>query len=122
MSVRESRVLAANEAFYLAMRAGDLAAMEALWSKRAGVSCTHPGRPMLVGRNAVMGSWRAILGGGRPPAIACAGAVATLSGATAIVLCEERVMGARLMAVNTFALEGGSGAWRMVGHHAGEFA
>ena len=38
-------VLDANDAFYRAMREGDLDAMEALWARARTVSCTHPDGP-----------------------------------------------------------------------------
>ncbi len=120
MAVRETQVLAANAAFYAAMRAGDATAMEALWSRARPLACTHPGRPMLHGRGAVLASWRQILG--RPGAavdIRTGPPAAVLAGRAAMVLCEERVGGARLMAINAF-VEEPCGAWRMIGHHAAE--
>ncbi|MGF1447536.1 MAG: nuclear transport factor 2 family protein [Pikeienuella sp.] len=120
MTVRDERVLAVNQAFYLAMRQGDLAAMDALWSRAREVSCTHPGRPMLIGRVEIMDSWRAILGQGTAPEIRCVDPVACVFRGTAFVLCEERVMGARLLAINSFALEPRGNIWRMIGHHASE--
>ena len=51
----------ANEAFYLAFEAKDYEAMAHLWSMRRDVLCLHPGWTPLIGRDAVLESWRQIL-------------------------------------------------------------
>lgn len=112
-------VLDANEAFYRAMRAGDLAAMEALWSRERTVSCTHPDGPAIFGREAVMASWELILGH-RPPEICADDAQAIITGQSAMVLCREVIDSGsgsvELMASNAWVRE--DGAWRMVNHQA----
>lgn len=115
-----ARVLAANERFYAAFRAGDAAAIEALTATTALVACIHPGGPALVGRAAALESWRAILGGSGRPAIHCEGAVAHLLGDAAFVTCYERIGDDWLVATNVFALE--AGEWRLAHHHAGPTA
>ena len=109
-------VLAANAAFYQAMRAGDYRAMERLWTRARPVSCTHPGRPMIQGRVAVMASWRRILSSGKPVEIEAQDAIAVVTGRTALVLCREALAAGQMMASNTFVLE--SGGWRMLSHQA----
>lgn len=117
----ESEVLAANRAFYDAFARRDLAAMDALWSRRMPVACIHPGWSPLRGRDQVMASWRAILGGGGAPAIRCSGATAHLVGdGAAYVVCVESVPGARLVATNLFVRE--DGHWRLVHHQAAPVA
>src|SRR6185503_2014542 len=64
-------VLAANLEFYRAFTARDLAAMDALWARAAPVACIHPGWPALSDRDAIMESWRSILGNPGSPRIAC---------------------------------------------------
>ena len=59
----EAAVLGANATFYKAFTDGDYAAMSALWAERAPVTCFHPGGQAVVGRSAVMGTWKQILGG-----------------------------------------------------------
>ena len=54
---------AANQAFYVAHEARDLAAMQAVWEHSDRVVCTHPGWPILRGWAAVEESWRRILEG-----------------------------------------------------------
>src|SRR3546814_2090550 len=76
-------VLFANEAFYRAFVDRDLAAMEAVWSREAQVSCIHPGWAPLFGRDEVMTSWAAIVSAPGAPDISCRGARAQVYGATA---------------------------------------
>ena len=111
-------MLAANAAFYRAMRQGDLAAMQLLWSEARDVCCAHPSREMLHGRGPVLESWRLIFHGGGPPQIRVEDAHAVVTGGTALVLCSEIVGGATLVAANSFVLE--EGRWRIVSHQAAE--
>ena len=113
----EDAVLAANEAFYRAFAARDLAAMDALWAAEAPVACIHPGWDALVGRAAVMESWAAILGGPGAPQSRSEAAHAFVLGPSAFVICREVLEGGRLIATNVFAQE--HGGWRMVHHQAG---
>ncbi|MBN33840.1 MAG: DUF4440 domain-containing protein [Rhodospirillaceae bacterium] len=108
-------VLEANLAFYAAFAAGDVTAMEAVWSQGEGVTCIHPGWQALVDREAVMESWRAILAG--PPAVRCVGARAFVNGETAHVICYEGVGDGMLVATNIFRKE--EGGWRVIHHQAG---
>ena len=117
MGVSEtSRVLAANDAFYRAMREGDYAAMDRLWAERRTVTCTHPDWRTLVGRDVVMESWRVILIEHEPPAIWPVEPQAIVTGGTAMVLCMERIGGLELMASNGFVREGRR--WRLINHQA----
>lgn len=108
-------VLDANEAFYRALREGDLDAMEALWARGRQVSCMHPDGPAIFGRGAVMASWRIILRH-HPPEVRAWDARAIITGRTAMVLCRERIGPIELMASNAWVRE--EGAWRMVSHQA----
>ncbi|MGD1926112.1 MAG: nuclear transport factor 2 family protein [Paracoccaceae bacterium] len=109
-------VLGANDDFYTAMRRGDVAEMERLWARRREVTCTHPNWSMLVGRKAVMDSWRLILTQAPPPQIWPADADVVVTGTTAMVICIERLGGNELMASNTYVLE--DHAWRIMNHQA----
>lgn len=108
-------VLDANEAFYRALRAGDLDAMDALWARGRQVSCSHPDGPVIFGRGAVMASWRMILRH-QPPQIEVLDAQAIVTGRSAMVLCRERIGLIELMASNAWVRE--DGAWRMISHQA----
>ena len=112
----EEAVLAANEEFYRAFADRDLAAMEALWSSEAPVACVHPGWDALIGREAVMESWTAILGGPGAPQIRCEGPRAFVLGPSAFVICHEVLGHALLIATNVFVRE--QAGWRMVHHQA----
>jgi hypothetical protein len=117
----EADVLAANEAFYAAFRLRDADAMDRLWSRHTKVACIHPGWDALVGREAVVASFRAILGGD-PPALRCGGATVHVIGEAAFVVCTERIApdGPRLVATNVFVLE--DGTWRLAHHQAAPIA
>ncbi len=108
-------LLFANEAFYVAFAAGDMAAMRGVWVQGAPITCAHPGAPPLFGVDSVMESWRSVLS--QPPPIACEGAVGSVAGGAGTVLCYERIGDGYLFATNLFRLE--SGRWRMFHHHAG---
>jgi ketosteroid isomerase-like protein len=117
MSERDKdAVLAANLAFYQAFTSHDVAAMEALWARRAPVSCTHPGWEALMGRGAVLESWRSILENPEAPHVMCHDDIALLHGDVAIVLCEEELADGNLSATNVFVKE--DGEWRLVHHQA----
>ncbi|HVC54813.1 MAG TPA: nuclear transport factor 2 family protein [Stellaceae bacterium] len=111
-------VLAANLEFYRAFTARDLAAMDALWARRAPVACLHPGWPALADREAVMESWRGILSNPEAPRIACYDEQVMLYGDAALVVCEEELDGGTLVACNLFVRE--DGAWHLACHQAGQ--
>jgi ketosteroid isomerase-like protein len=118
----QADVLEANARFYRAFTAGDFAAMRDLWAEDAPVACVHPMSPVLVGRDAVLGSWRQILREAPPMAMRCDQAVVHLAGDSALVLCYEGngERPAHLAATNAFVRE--AGRWRMVHHHASPLA
>jgi hypothetical protein len=108
-------VLEANTDFYVAFARGDGAAMERIWARQVEVTCIHPGWQALVGREAVMESWQAILAS--PPPVRCIGARVFLNGTNAHVICYEGLGDGMLVATNLFVLE--DRAWRMIHHQAG---
>jgi ketosteroid isomerase-like protein len=115
----EAEVFLANERFYRAFSHGDFDAMSALWAQRVPVVCFHPTAPVLIGREAVLQSWRQILRGVSTFALRCENAVVTIMNETALLTCYEGAGDepAHLAATNVFVLEDGD--WRMVHHHAG---
>ena len=113
----DEAVLAANEAFYRAFAQRDTAAMDALWARDAPVACTHPGWPVLLGRDEVLTSWRGILENPAAPNVLVGDAVVHRLGDTALVFVSEVVDGTPLAATNVFVRE--DDAWRMTHHHAG---
>ena len=114
----EDELRALNDAFYRAFRDRDIPTMEALWAQSAPVACMHPGMGVLVGREAVMRSWRGILGHPGSPSIECSSVNVHVLGTTAVVTCLAGTPGEapRLVATNVFTQE--DGRWRMVHHHS----
>ena len=112
----KSRLLLANAAFYAAFRAGDLQAMDMVWSRRHAVCVFHPNARGIEGREAVMRSWEAILIDGGPCDIAPVESLAIMSKNSAMVICEEHVGDTRMIATNLFARE--PGGCFMVHHQA----
>jgi ketosteroid isomerase-like protein len=110
-------LVAANSAFYAAFRKADLAAMIALWSEAFPISCIHPGWPLLDQREAVLESWRGILGGGGEPAIEFRRSAVQVAGEAGYVLGYEALDGHLAAAINLFRRE--QGTWRLVHHQAG---
>jgi len=107
--------LRANEAFYRALAGGDYSAMESLWARVEGVLCIHPGGEPLRGREAVMRSWREILGS--PPAVRFGEGQLEIVRGLAFVTGIETIGAQRLAATNVFVWEGGR--WRLTLHQAG---
>jgi len=93
-------------------------AMDAIWARVAPVACMHPGMDVIVGRDAVMKSWRGILSHDEAPRLQCARVQVHVLGDTAYVTCLEGTAGDRpaLIATNVFARE--EGTWRIVHHQA----
>ena len=71
---KDSKVIAANAAFYAAFSTGNFDEMERMWADDAAISCIHPGWPAIIGRATVIGSWRDILQNPERPQIACGSA------------------------------------------------
>ena len=115
-----SEIIAANAAFYAAFGAGDFAALAAIWAEEETISCIHPGWPAIVGRTAVLGSWREILKNAARPQIVCAEPYAIIDGDHGRVICIELVDGAPLAATNYFRRI--AGAWRLVHHQSSAIA
>jgi len=116
----KTAVLFANEAFYAAFAGRDMSAMESVWWRGENITCIHPGWPPLFGREHVMGSWQAILGGEDSPDIQCRNAVPHIFDTTAYVICYETLGDGALLASNVFILD--DGRWHMVHHQGGTTA
>ncbi|MCA0201508.1 MAG: nuclear transport factor 2 family protein [Proteobacteria bacterium] len=114
-------ILFANAAFYAAFSTHDARAMENVWAADKLVSCIHPGRTAITGREAVMRSWQAILGNPEVVRITPHAEKVHVQGDIAIVTCVEQVVIASgpqfLVATNIFVKTGA--IWTMVHHHAG---
>ena len=124
MSPEETEVALANRAFYDALGARDLAAMDVLWS-HGPATCVHPGWHRLDGWSEIRRSWQNIFANSRPWNVSCEDVRVRVAGDVAVVACVEVILpfgaeassdAARMQATNVFARE--NGAWRMVHHHA----
>ena len=109
-------VFAANEAFYAAFAGKDFEAMDALWAREAPVACVHPLGEMLVARDEIMETWRAILGNPEQPRVVGVSEQVTLAGDLAFVVGREFVAGSAIVVTNIFVRE--RGEWRMAHHHS----
>ncbi len=112
-------VLAANQAFYDAHEARDLAAMRGVWEHSDRASCTHPGWPILRTWPLIEESWRRIFAGnGRNQFIVTNDAVVREGEFAWVTLDENLVQGAdtaTVAATNMFVLV--DGEWKLVLHH-----
>jgi ketosteroid isomerase-like protein len=115
----EQAVRDANQAFYDAHEARDLAAMSAVWDHADDIVCIHPGWPILRGWAAVEESWRRILHGpGRNQFIVTDDEI-VVAGDVAWVTCDENlVQGAAtgtVAATNIYRRT--AHGWRLTVHH-----
>ncbi len=115
----ENDILAANAAYYSAFAGADFDAMSHVWADDK-LSCIHPGWPALVGRPAILESYRQILANPEQEWIEPRNATVILGGEEARVLCVEFVGGSALAATNLFRRV--NGAWRMTHHQASPIA
>jgi ketosteroid isomerase-like protein len=113
-------ILAANLTFYVAFSTGDFTKLAGLWADDDNISCIHPGWPVIVGRAAVIGSWRDILQSPTRPQISCHEPYAIVAGDSGHVVCIELVEAAPLAASNHFRLI--DGVWRLVHHQSSPIA
>jgi uncharacterized protein (TIGR02246 family) len=121
----EAAVSAANLAFYRALEARDLSAMDSVWLQEDSVTCVHPGWHRLDGWSEIRRSWENIFANARPWSIACEQVRVQIADNVAWVTCIEVLVpfgsdseegAARMQATNIFARH--NGQWRLVHHHA----
>lgn len=118
-AMSDEEILAANTAYYNAFVAGDYDRMCGIWAEDE-VSCVHPGWPVLLGREAILDSYRSILNNPNQAPIKPHNATALVSGDDGRVFCIEVVGGMALAATNWFRRI--NGAWRMIHHQASPIA
>ena len=108
----------ANEAFYLAFETKDLKAMSNIWCEQGDPVCLHPGWPTLIGREAILESWRGILTNPHQSQVSFFDArVSLINDESAAVVCYEKTDNQIMVATNVFRAEGGRP--RMYIHQAG---
>ncbi|MGY9081525.1 MAG: nuclear transport factor 2 family protein [Acidimicrobiales bacterium] len=115
----QSTVLAANQRFYDALEARDMAAMSAVWEQTDDVICVHPGWTILRGWVNVAGSWDRILNGPGHNQFILTNTSVRVEGDTAWVVLDENLMtdghAGTIACTNVFRRDGDD--WRMVVHH-----
>ncbi len=115
----EIPILAANRAYYQAFADADFPAMSRIWAED-NVSCIHPGWPVLIGREAILESYRQILRNPNQDRIEPRNETVMVEGEDARVFCVEFVGGAALATTNLFRRV--NGEWRMTHHQASPVA
>lgn len=121
-----------NTAFYEAMERGDLDGLSALWldGDSPGVSCVHPGWPVLSGRGEVLRSYALIMANTEYIQFFLTDVVVSVAGDTALVTCTENILsggpaeesgalgplvGQLVVATNVFRRT--PDGWRVWSHH-----
>ena len=125
MTSEEAAVAAANTAFYQALEARDLVAMDRIWAHEESASCVHPGWHRLDGWTEIRRSWENIFANARPWSVFCEDMRVEVSGDAAWVTCVEAITPfgadpdeetARMQATNVLARR--NGRWLLLHHHA----
>ncbi|WP_415948219.1 nuclear transport factor 2 family protein [Streptomyces sp. KLOTTS4A1] len=124
----------ANTAFYEAMERGDFEALSELWlggDEGEGVTCVHPGWPVLTGRGEVLRSYALIMANTEYIQFFLTDVKISVNGDTALVTCTENILsgapseeagelgplvGQLVVASNLYRRTGDG--WRMWSHHA----
>lgn len=118
-TMSSAALLFAHAEYYRAFASRNLQAMMDLWALE-DISCVHPGWPVLIGRTAVIASYRDIFLNPQQPSIEARQERILRSDFEGRVFCVEEVGGALLMATNWFALQ--DSRWRLIHHQASPLA
>ena len=113
----------AEAAFYSAFEMGDVQLMDDVLAEQ-GVSCIHPGTSAIIGREAVLDSWRKILANIDEPAFYIEVLNRSELADVAVHLVSERIAKnhqpdaptSLLFATNVYVLQ--TNGWRMLMHHS----
>lgn len=128
----KEQVDALNTAFYEAMERGALDELSELWldGDSPGVSCVHPGWPVLSGRGEVLRSYALIMANTEYIQFFLTDVVVSVAGDTALVTCTENILsggpaeesgalgplvGQLVVATNVFRRT--TDGWRVWSHH-----
>ena len=114
-------ILAANATYYQAFASADFGKMSHVWADDE-VTCVHPGWPVLIGRPAILESYRNIFGNPNQERIEPHNAMAMVRGDEGRVICIELIDGNDLALVATNWFRRFDGAWRMIHHQASSIA
>ena len=119
-------LIEANAGFYRAFESLDMAAMEDAWDAGDGLFCVHPGWQALIGREAVLESWRMILANTGKIGFTLSSIEARIAGTVGIVTLHENIDSrvgserhrAGAFATNLFRYDQRAGRWKLFHHHA----
>lgn len=125
-----AEVTAVNQAYYAALEAGDLDAMEALWLEgpaAGSVSAIYPGSPAVHGRREVLRTFAVLMANTPYIQFILTDLHVAVAGDTAFVSCTENVLtpggksgavfaAGRAVATKVFLRV--NGKWRLWQHHA----
>lgn len=118
--VSDAGLSTANARFYEALESADLVLMTTVWAHSDDASCAHPGRPPLIGWDAIEASWRSIFDAGGNPQVIITEERVIRRGAVGWVTVAENMISdghtGAAVAVNVFEHDGRN--WRMLVHHA----
>ncbi|WP_406271570.1 nuclear transport factor 2 family protein [Streptomyces sp. NBC_00191] len=119
----------ANTTFYETMERGDFEELSSLWLDE-GISCIHPGWPVLTGRGEVLRSYALIMANTEYIQFFLTDVKVSLAGDTAMVTCTENILsggpaeesgelgplvGQLVVATNVFRRT--SDGWKIWSHH-----
>lgn len=117
------QVLAANKAFYEALRSLDMAQMEEVWLKENWVRCLHPGWDLLLGWEDIQKSWEDIFHSSGQMLISVSRPLVQVVGDAAWVSCLADITTAQTDRFSTGLIETTNifvrhqGRWLLVHHH-----
>lgn len=117
-------VLEANERFYMALGARDLALMDTVFVRDERAGCTHPGWVMLRGWEAIRQSWENIFDPDDKLHIKLHNVTVDIKGDAACVTCIQELTYINRdpvtmnVSVSTNLFEKTESGWLMVIHHA----
>jgi ketosteroid isomerase-like protein len=122
----------ANSTFYDAVESGDFESLSGLWldGSADGISCVHPGWPVLTGRGEVLRSYALIMANTEYIQFFLTDVAVSVFGDTALVSCTENILsggpaeeggelgplvGQLVVATNVFRRT--SEGWKIWSHH-----
>ena len=121
----EASLLRANQRFYDVFETLSYERMAGLWEKSPRSFCVHPGWPPLRGSEAVLASWRDIIGHTPEIHFRLSDPRAVLNGTEGIVTVIEYIYnvrgefreGSSAISTNIFAFDEKARMWRIYHHH-----
>jgi len=124
MSLHFNSAEEAEAAFYRAFQNLDLELMKQVWSELPEACCLHPGGGLLLGKQAILQSWKAIFSKAERPSMVHRCLQATTLGELSVHQVEELIRpggdpkgkASRVIATNVYRRD--RNGWRMLTHHS----